>query len=155
MNRINDRHRLTPWLTWLARVSSTLVFLLLASSGEAQQPPEPAAPPAEAPAAEASTPQGAAETGEAEGAGKADGAADEDDQIGKLIRQLGDERFTVREAAQQELARLGFEAFEALTEAENDADIEVASRARYLVRLMRFEFSTASADWRCTSTNRI
>jgi tetratricopeptide (TPR) repeat protein len=64
-----------------------------------------------------------------------------DDQIAKLIRQLGDQRFAVREAAQQELARLGFEAFEALTEAENDADIEVASRARYLVRLMRFEFA--------------
>ena len=44
----------------------------------------------------------------------------------------------MREAAQQELARLGFEAFEALTEAETDADIEVASRAAL----------PGAADWR-------
>ena len=150
MNGIAARKRLARWLPWLVKVSSTLALVVLASPTGAQQLPEqPAKPaaPAAAPAGEAAAaaPEGAAETGEAEGAGKADGAANktagDDDHIAKLIRQLGDERFAVREAAQQELARLGFEAFEALTEAETDADIEVASRARYLVRLMRFEFA--------------
>ena len=98
--------------------SALLVTSTLSWSAEPQRPPAEVAEATAAPA-----------------------AAGDDDHIAKLIRQLGDQRFAVREAAQQELARLGFEAFEALTEAENDADIEVASRARYLVRLMRFEFA--------------
>ncbi|MGD9644381.1 MAG: hypothetical protein AB7U73_01630 [Pirellulales bacterium] len=109
---------------WSRRCAAAvgLAFLIASASARAD---EPAAQPSGAP--------------EAPAAPASDGV--DENQIAKLIRQLGDERFAVREAAQQELARLGFEAFEALTEAENDPDIEVASRARYLVRLMRFEFT--------------
>ncbi|MCE5267755.1 MAG: hypothetical protein LLG00_07705 [Planctomycetaceae bacterium] len=60
----------------------------------------------------------------------------------KLIRQLGDKDYYVRQRAQEELARSGFEAFEAVAAATNDADPEIASRANYLLRLMRMEWTT-------------
>ena len=67
------------------------------------------------------------------------------EQIDKLIRQLGDKDYYVRQRAQDELARLGFEAIEALDAATTDEDLEVASRAKYLLRLMRVEW-TAESD---------
>jgi tetratricopeptide (TPR) repeat protein len=60
--------------------------------------------------------------------------------IAALIQQLGDERYLVRQAAQSELGRIGPEAFDALTAAENDTDIEVSSRAKYLVQLIRAQW---------------
>lgn len=63
-------------------------------------------------------------------------------RIGELIEQLGDDRFAVREAAQAELIKFGPEAFDALTVAENDDDIEIAARARYLLGVVLTEF-----DW--------
>ncbi len=80
------------------------------------QPPQPAPPAAKEPA-----------------------AAEKTD---KLIRQLGDKDYYVRQRAQDELARLGFEAFEALTAATTDPDPEIASRAKYLLRLMRMEWTS-------------
>ena len=62
-------------------------------------------------------------------------------QIDELIAQLGHEDFFVRERAQQQLAELGFHAFDALVAAENHADIEIAARARYLLRLMEIEWT--------------
>ena len=64
----------------------------------------------------------------------------------RLIEQLGDNRYTIRERAQAELAKLGFAAFEALTEAQHDDDIEIALRAQYLVRSMRIEWSRDTAN---------
>ena len=61
-------------------------------------------------------------------------------RITKLIEQLGDNRYSVRQQAQEELARLGPEAFDALSEAQNNDDIEIASRARYLVQRIRIEW---------------
>jgi tetratricopeptide (TPR) repeat protein len=59
-------------------------------------------------------------------------------QIEALIAQLGDDDFFVREQAQQELAKIGFEAFDALSDAaDNNDDIEIKVRAGYLVRMMR------------------
>jgi len=58
------------------------------------------------------------------------------ERIDRLIRQLGDDQFAKREEAQGELAKLGFAAFEALRAAANDSDLEIATRARYLLRLM-------------------
>ena len=63
-----------------------------------------------------------------------------DQQINELILQLGDERYTTRERAQAELQKLGFLAFEALAEAQNHEDIEIALRAQYLVRSMRIRW---------------
>ena len=56
------------------------------------------------------------------------------ERIERLIRQLGDERYELREQAQAELAKLNFLAFEALQKATRDEDLEIASRARYLLR---------------------
>lgn len=64
------------------------------------------------------------------------GADQRQQHIQSLIEQLGADDYFARQRAQQELAALGFEAFDALTEAENHEDIEIGLRARYLVRLM-------------------
>jgi tetratricopeptide (TPR) repeat protein len=65
---------------------------------------------------------------------------DRDQRIAELISQLGDSEFAVRDRAQRELVQLGFAAFDALSEAEESDDIEVASQARYLVRLIRVDW---------------
>jgi len=61
-----------------------------------------------------------------------------------LIRQLGDEQYPVRQQAQEALAKLGADAFDALVAAEDDDDLEVATRARYLVHLIRFDWISNS-----------
>ncbi|MEX0677050.1 MAG: tetratricopeptide repeat protein [Pirellulales bacterium] len=68
-----------------------------------------------------------------------------DEQIAALIEQLGDRQFSVRQRAQQELRKLGFEAFDALVEAENSDDPEIAMQAGYLVRQIRAAW-TADGD---------
>ena len=65
-------------------------------------------------------------------------------QIDKLIHQLGDKDYYIRQRAQDELAHLGFEAFDALSVATTDEDLEIASRAKYLLRLMRVEWTLPS-----------
>ena len=60
-----------------------------------------------------------------------------DRRIRELIAELGSDNYFARERAQQALAQIGFEAFDALTEAEEADDIEISLRAKYLVRLMR------------------
>jgi tetratricopeptide (TPR) repeat protein len=62
-------------------------------------------------------------------------------QIKKLVRQLGDKDYYVRQRAQDELTRLGFEAFDALNAATTDEDLEISSRAKYLLRLMRVQWT--------------
>lgn len=57
-------------------------------------------------------------------------------RIDELIEQLGAKSYATREKAQAELARLGLVAFDALLEAENHDNIEIALRARYLARGM-------------------
>ncbi len=54
-----------------------------------------------------------------------------------MVKQLGDDEYNVRQRAQRELERLGFAAFDALTDAEESEDVEVASQARYLTQLIR------------------
>lgn len=61
-------------------------------------------------------------------------------QIGELIKQLGDADYQVRSDAQKQLARLGFAAFDALSAAEYDSDPEIAARARYLLRRLQVDF---------------
>ena len=70
----------------------------------------------------------------------ADEEADLDKRIALLITQLGDNEYDVRQRAQQELERLRFAAFDALTEAEENDDVEIATQARYLARQIR-------SDW--------
>jgi tetratricopeptide (TPR) repeat protein len=66
------------------------------------------------------------------------------EQIDKLIRQLGDKDYYVRQRAQDELARRGLDAVEALETATTDNDPEIAARAKYLLRLMRVEWIVES-----------
>jgi tetratricopeptide (TPR) repeat protein len=75
------------------------------------------------------------------GGGRAAEPPPADDQVAKLIQQLGDKDYALREQAQSRLAELGFEAFDALSAAETNPDLEIASRAAYLVRLMRVEWT--------------
>ena len=65
-------------------------------------------------------------------------------RIERLIEQLGDDDFLIRERAQAELAELAFEAFDALSEATTHEDLEIAARARHLLRLMRVQWTTDS-----------
>ncbi len=67
-----------------------------------------------------------------------------EDRVGRLIEQLGDDDYFVRQRAQAELAEFSFEVFAALTAATTHEDLEVAARARYLLRLLRVEWSVAS-----------
>ncbi len=73
----------------------------------------------------------------------ADEALPSKEQLHALIEKLGDADYAVRERAQEELASLGFEAFEALSEATNHSDLEVVARAKYLLRQIRVEWSQA------------
>lgn len=67
----------------------------------------------------------------------------QDKRVEQLIQQLGDKDYFVRQRAQIELAKLGFEAFDALTAAENHEDLEIATRVKYLLRLMRVNWTVA------------
>lgn len=62
---------------------------------------------------------------------------DLDVRIGQLIVKLGSPHFLVRDRAQQELVQIGLPAFDQLFEAQQHDDIEIALRARYLVRKLR------------------
>jgi tetratricopeptide (TPR) repeat protein len=62
-------------------------------------------------------------------------------QIDQLIEQLGDKDFAVRQHAQEELAKYEAEAFDALTAAAQRDDLEIAARARALLRVMRMDWT--------------
>ncbi|MCC6124699.1 MAG: hypothetical protein IT426_07045 [Pirellulales bacterium] len=70
--------------------------------------------------------------------------AERQKQIAALVAQLGDKDYFVRQKAQEELAALGFEAYEALAAAAANDDLEIAARAKYLLKLMRVEWAAAS-----------
>jgi tetratricopeptide (TPR) repeat protein len=58
-------------------------------------------------------------------------------RIARLIEQLGDADYNVRQRAEEELAKLEFEAFDALRAAETHKDLEIASRAKHLLLRMQ------------------
>lgn len=62
-------------------------------------------------------------------------------RIAALIKQLGDNDFATREQAQAELQRMGVVAFDALRRAQTDDDLEIARRARYLVRSIQVRWA--------------
>jgi tetratricopeptide (TPR) repeat protein len=66
------------------------------------------------------------------------------ERIAAFVEQLGHENFAVRQRAQEQLRQLGFDAFDALSAAENHPDAEIALRARYLVRQIRVNFGQES-----------
>ena len=70
-------------------------------------------------------------------------------EIARLIEQLGSTD-SASAIAQQELIKRGFEAFDALTDAEENDDPEIATQAAYLVRMIRSEW-TRDDDPRASS----
>ncbi len=84
----------------------------------------------------------AAGTQAAEGPVAAENAAALQERIAKLIAGLGDPNYAVRQRAQDELSKIGFDAFDALTAAANHEDLEIATRARYLLRLIQVQWTT-------------
>lgn len=63
-----------------------------------------------------------------------------EEEIARLVTQLGDEHYFVREQAQQKLRRFDVAAFDALSAAERNADPEIAARAGYLLRSIRIQW---------------
>lgn len=85
--------------------------------------------------------------------GLADGARDaireadpagEPSKMAQLVEQLGARQYAVREKAQAELRRLGLPAFDYLYEAQQHDDIEIALRARYLVKALQEAWASES-----------
>jgi tetratricopeptide (TPR) repeat protein len=66
-----------------------------------------------------------------------DHTATPDARIAQWIVELGSDQFVTRERAQQELQRAGVAAFDSLLDAQHHEDLEIAARARYLLRSMR------------------
>ena len=60
-----------------------------------------------------------------------------EEEIATLIDQLGDPDFVVRERAEGRLGELGEKAYDALTTAVHNRDLEIASRARHLLLTIR------------------
>jgi len=61
--------------------------------------------------------------------------------IDRLILELGNTQYATRVRAQAKLTELGLGAFDALHRAQDHDDIEIAMRARYLVRSMRIQWA--------------
>jgi RNA polymerase sigma factor (sigma-70 family) len=78
------------------------------------EPPPPDAPPAVAPAAET-----------------------EADRIDRLVRQLGSDDFTEREAATEALEKIGEPAYEPLLKAQRSEDVEIRKRAEGILRTIQ------------------
>lgn len=76
----------------------------------------------------------------AQSGSRADDPADPQ-RVTRLIRQLGAREYWTRRRAAEELRRLGFAAFDALSAAETDENLEIASAARSLVRDIRIHWT--------------
>jgi tetratricopeptide (TPR) repeat protein len=66
-------------------------------------------------------------------------------RVGQLIGRLGSEQYLARQAAQEELIKIGPESLDALITAEESPDVEVSFRAQYLVRSIHIDWA-AEAD---------
>jgi len=66
----------------------------------------------------------------------------EDQKLAKLIQLLGDKDYAVRQRAEEDLAGIGLAAYEALAAAANHEDLEIAARARYLLRKIRGQWTS-------------
>ncbi|MBI2480943.1 MAG: hypothetical protein HYV60_20620 [Planctomycetia bacterium] len=62
-------------------------------------------------------------------------------KVARLIEELGSPQYATREQAQSKLQSMGLAVFDALVEAQHHRDIEVARRARYLLRGMPVQWS--------------
>lgn len=60
-----------------------------------------------------------------------------DQRVRLLIEQMGSADYFARQHAQDELIKLGAEAFDILSDATTHDDLEIAARAKYLLRVIR------------------
>ena len=113
---------------------TSFVLLWLAATAPAADAPPAAPPPAKKPRA-AEKPAAPADKPPAEPPAKAEVP---EKRVQELIKQLGDKDYFVRQRAQNELMSFGVEALDALLVAANTSDdLEIATRAKYLLKLMR------------------
>jgi tetratricopeptide (TPR) repeat protein len=75
--------------------------------------------------------------------GPSNAAPPSQQQIERLIEALGDVNYFVRQKAESELGKIGFEAVEALTKATRHDDVEIALRADRLLCLIRSNWGLA------------
>jgi tetratricopeptide (TPR) repeat protein len=68
-------------------------------------------------------------------------ATDKAPTVAELIKQLGSPEYLERRQAEKALERLGFEAFDALKEAESNPDVEIATAARYLASRIKVQWA--------------
>ena len=68
-------------------------------------------------------------------------SGDQADSVQRLIDDLGSADYFDRQRAQTALAKHGADAFDALTAATTSEDLEIAARAKYLLRLIRVQLS--------------
>ena len=61
--------------------------------------------------------------------------------IQRLIADLGSDEYAVRRRAEEQLIRLGPQAFDELKRAEDHPDLEVSERVRYIVEQLHIEFT--------------
>jgi tetratricopeptide (TPR) repeat protein len=128
---------------WTIAVVATLAAgsAVLAADAQTGKPQTPSADrPKDSPAVGGSASSGGA-SADVPGKSPAGSPADSR-QIDALIRQLGAADYAARQNAQDRLASFGFAAFDALTTAANHDDFEIASRARYLLRVLRAQWYT-------------
>ncbi len=60
--------------------------------------------------------------------------------VERLIADLGSDQFAERRRAEEQLLRLGPEAFDELKQAESNPDLEIAERVKYIVQRMRVQW---------------
>jgi len=97
------------------------------------------AAPAAAPAAQPDRPAQSDQRAEADSPAETPPA--DPAKIAQLIAELGHADFFVRERAQQRLEQIGYDAFDALQAAASHEDLEIAARARYLLRVLRVDLT--------------
>jgi len=68
-------------------------------------------------------------------------ARSENNPIQKLIDQLGNEQYFLRRQAEEKLIERGAEAFDLLLQAEEHPDLEIATRAHYILQQVRIEWT--------------
>lgn len=66
---------------------------------------------------------------------------DHTSEIQQWITQLGDEQYLQRQLAETKLLQYGTEAFAELQAAENHSDLEIATRAKYIVNQIQIEWA--------------
>ena len=95
------------------------------------------------PRPQSSRPQsGQAKSGQAKSGARQAPGRPSDAEIQKLIEQLGARQYTERVQAQRQLEAIGLYAFDAIFAAQQHEDVEIASRASYLIRSIKIIWST-------------